>query len=67
VTAVNTPDIAQFYYEQRERIAEDAPMLRSLIAAINAEYDLTRAQWAPGTIGFAAFPSRTRCRFTAGR
>jgi hypothetical protein len=46
VTAVNTPDIASFYYEQRERIAEDAPMLRALIAAINAEYDLTRAQWA---------------------
>jgi hypothetical protein len=39
-------DIAQFYYEQRHALAENAPVLRALIAAINAEYDLARTQWA---------------------
>jgi hypothetical protein len=39
-------DVAQFYYDQRRVLAEDAPILRELIRAIDAEYDLTRAQWA---------------------
>jgi hypothetical protein len=39
-------DIARYYYEQRAQIAEDAAFLKTLGTAINAEYDLTPAQWA---------------------
>jgi hypothetical protein len=39
-------DIARYYYEQRASLAEDAGTLNALIAAIDAEYDLTPGQWA---------------------
>jgi hypothetical protein len=39
-------DVAAAYYQQRDRIAEDAGILNALIAAIHAEYDLTPTQWA---------------------
>jgi hypothetical protein len=39
-------DIGRCYHEQRGAIAEDAAILNTLIAAINAEYDLTPSQWA---------------------
>jgi hypothetical protein len=39
-------DIGRYYYDQRFRIAEDAPMLNALIDATRAEYDLTPPQWA---------------------
>jgi hypothetical protein len=41
-----TIDIAQYYYDQRNSLAEDAGILRSLVGTVNAEYDLTPAQWA---------------------
>jgi hypothetical protein len=50
-------DIARFYYEQRFRIAEDAPVMRKLIAAVNWTNDLAPAQWAQWystAIGFGA-------------
>src|SRR5262245_63369798 len=43
---VGSVDIAGFYYEQRRAIAEDAPVLRALIRAVDAERDLTPTQWA---------------------
>jgi SAM-dependent methyltransferase len=39
-------DIAQFYFDQRFRIAEDAPVLRKLIEAVNWPNDLAAPQWA---------------------
>jgi hypothetical protein len=39
-------DIARAYYEHRHVIGEDREMLRSLIRATQAPYDLTPAQWA---------------------
>jgi hypothetical protein len=39
-------DVAQYYFDQRQAIAHDAPMLTSLMRAIAADYDLTPAQWA---------------------
>lgn len=41
-----TFDVAQCYYDQRHLIAEDAPLLRELIAAVNGPGDLGPAQWA---------------------
>jgi hypothetical protein len=46
MTMAGGADLGRYYYEQRHQIAADAPMLKALITAINAEYDLTRAQWA---------------------
>src|SRR5215210_2972424 len=39
-------DLAGAYYEQRHVIAADLSVLRSLIDATQATYDLTPAQWA---------------------
>jgi hypothetical protein len=39
-------DIAGFYYDQRFRIADDAPLLRQLIAAVDCPNDLGSPQWA---------------------
>lgn len=39
-------DVAQAYYEQRKRIAADAPLLRELIAGVDWTNDLTPPQWA---------------------
>jgi hypothetical protein len=39
-------DIGRYYYDERSRIHEDAGLLKTLIDAVNAEYDLTPAQWA---------------------
>jgi hypothetical protein len=39
-------DIARYYYDQRERLAEDAVILQKLIDTVNAPHDLTQAQWA---------------------
>lgn len=49
-------DIAQYYYDQRQRIEEDAPLLRNLIAAVAWPNDLGPAQWAQWysvALGFA--------------
>jgi hypothetical protein len=49
-------DIAQFYYDQRLHIAEDLPILRKLIAAVDRTNDLGPAQWAQWysvALGFA--------------
>jgi hypothetical protein len=49
-------DIARFYYDQRERIAKDAPILRRLIDAVGSPGDLGDAQWAQWysvVLGFA--------------
>lgn len=48
--------IAQYYYDQRFRIAEDAAILRRLIAAVDCATDLGPAQWAQWysvALGFA--------------
>lgn len=48
--------IAQYYYDQRLRIAEDAAVLRNLIAAVDWAGDLGPAQWAQWysvALGFA--------------
>src|SRR5262249_23539868 len=45
-TTATGVDIASFYYEQRHALAEDAAILRALIGAVNAQYDLSPAQWA---------------------
>lgn len=39
-------DVASAYYEQRRRIAADAPLLRRLMAAVDCRNDLRPAQWA---------------------
>jgi hypothetical protein len=39
-------DVARAYYEQRQRVAVDAPLLRQLIAAVDWTNDLTPPQWA---------------------
>jgi hypothetical protein len=39
-------DIARFYYDQRFQIADDAMLLRQLIAAVNCPNDLGSPQWA---------------------
>ena len=39
-------DIAQYYYDARARIAEDAPALKTLIAAVQSEDNLASPQWA---------------------
>jgi hypothetical protein len=39
-------DIGRYYYDARFTIHEDAGILNALIGAVNAEYDLTPAQWA---------------------
>src|SRR5438034_11178581 len=41
-----TFDVARAYYEQRERVAAHAPLLRQLIAAVDWTNDLTPPQWA---------------------
>src|SRR5207245_8129591 len=49
-------DIARFYYDQRFRIADDVPVLRQLIEAVNSTYDLAPPQWAQWysvALGFA--------------
>jgi len=45
-TTATGVDIARFYYEQRHAVAEDAPMLRALIDAVNAPNDLAPTQWS---------------------
>jgi hypothetical protein len=39
-------DVARAYYDERRRIAADAPLLRQLIAAVDWTNDLTPPQWA---------------------
>jgi hypothetical protein len=39
-------DVARWYYEQRHRVAADAAILRSLIAAVDWTNDLSPSQWA---------------------
>ena len=39
-------DIGRYYYDARFTIQQDAGLLNALIGAVNAEYDLTPAQWA---------------------
>ena len=39
-------DIAQYYFDQRQSVADDAAMLTSLMRAIAADYDLTPGQWS---------------------
>lgn len=49
-------DIARYYYAQRLRIREDAPILRRLMAAVDRPNDLGPAQWAQWysvALGFA--------------
>ena len=49
-------DIAQWYYDQRFQIAEDAGLLRQLIAAVDSPRDLGSPQWAQWysvALGFA--------------
>jgi len=49
-------DPARFYYDQRFAIAEDADVLRALIAAVDWTNDLTPSQWAQWysvALGFA--------------
>jgi hypothetical protein len=49
-------DIARFYYDERFRIAEDLPLLRRLIAAVDSRIDLEPhqwAQWSSVALGFA--------------
>ena len=46
MSTISGVDVARFYYDQRHVIAADAAILNALIGAINAEYDLTRGQWA---------------------
>lgn len=42
----STFEVARSYYDQRHLIAEDAPLLRALIAAVDGPGDLGSAQWA---------------------
>jgi hypothetical protein len=49
-------DIARYYYDQRFRIAEDATVLRQLMAAVDCANDLASAHWAQWysvALGFA--------------
>jgi hypothetical protein len=39
-------NLARYYYDERSRINEDAGILRSLVAAVDAEFDLKPPQWA---------------------
>jgi hypothetical protein len=39
-------DVARAYYEQRHRVAADAPQLRRLMAAVDWSNDLAPVQWA---------------------
>jgi hypothetical protein len=39
-------EIARYYYDQREQIHQDAPLLRTLIEAVNWQNDLTPSGWA---------------------
>ncbi len=39
-------DIAEYYYQQRHALVEDAGILNALIDATRAERDLTPQQWA---------------------
>jgi hypothetical protein len=48
-------EIARYYYDQRAQIHQDAPVLRSLIEAVNWQNDLTPpgwAQWYSVALGF---------------
>lgn len=49
-------DVAQYYFDERHRIAEDAEILRQLIAAVGWSNDLASPQWAQWysvALGFA--------------
>jgi hypothetical protein len=39
-------DVARHFYDQRQRIADDLPVLRQLIAAVDWPNDLAPGQWA---------------------
>jgi hypothetical protein len=52
----STLEVARYYFDQRDRIADDAAVLRELIAAVGWTNDLAPAQWAQWysvALGFA--------------